>query len=77
MIDFYLTSICLLHFSNTKLAHGIVFLVRKKGGKDDGQLYAMKVLKKSAIVRNIKMVEYTKTEREVCKKKTSICAVSK
>ncbi|XP_055315645.1 ribosomal protein S6 kinase alpha-5-like [Sitodiplosis mosellana] len=46
-------------------AYGIVFLVRKKGGKDDGQLYAMKILKKSAIVQKVKTAEHTKTERQV------------
>lgn len=47
------------------LAYGIVFLVRKRGGKDDGQLYAMKILKKSAIVQKVKTAEHTKTERQV------------
>lgn len=50
-----------------KLAYGIVFLVRKKGGKDNGQLYAMKILKKSAIVQKVKTAEHTKTERQVSK----------
>lgn len=49
----------------TKLAYGIVFLVRKKGGNDNGQLYAMKILKKSAIVQKVKTAEHTKTERQV------------
>lgn len=49
----------------TNSAYGIVFLVRKKGGKDDGQLYAMKILKKSAIVQKVKTAEHTKTERQV------------
>lgn len=47
------------------IAYGIVFLVRKKGGKDDGMLYAMKILKKSAIVQKVKTAEHTKTERQV------------
>lgn len=47
------------------IAYGIVFLVRKKGGRDDGQLYAMKILKKSAIVQKVKTAEHTKTERQV------------
>ena len=31
-------------------AWGKVFLVRKRGGADDGKLYAMKVVKKAEIV---------------------------
>ncbi|XP_039278772.1 ribosomal protein S6 kinase alpha-5 [Nilaparvata lugens] len=46
-------------------AYGKVFLVRKKGGKDDGRLYAMKVLKKATIVQKKKTTEHTKTERQV------------
>lgn len=46
-------------------AYGIVFLVRKKGGKDNGRLYAMKILKKAAIVQKVKTAEHTKTERQV------------
>lgn len=55
----------LLLFICINSAYGIVFLVRKKGGKDDGQLYAMKILKKSAIVQKVKTAEHTKTERQV------------
>ena len=32
-------------------AWGKVFLVRKRGGTDDGKLYAMKVVKKAEVVR--------------------------
>ena len=46
-------------------AYGKVFLVRKLGGKDDQKLYAMKVLKKAAIVQKTKTTEHTKTERQV------------
>jgi len=46
-------------------AYGKVFLVRKKGGVDDGRLYAMKVLKKASIVQKKKTTEHTKTERQV------------
>ncbi|XP_018901176.1 ribosomal protein S6 kinase alpha-5 isoform X2 [Bemisia tabaci] len=46
-------------------AYGKVFLVRKKGGVDDGRLYAMKVLKKATIVQKKKTTEHTKTERQV------------
>lgn len=46
-------------------AYGKVFLVRKKGGIDNGRLYAMKVLKKATIVQKKKTTEHTKTERQV------------
>ncbi|OWF40715.1 ribosomal protein S6 kinase alpha-5-like [Mizuhopecten yessoensis] len=46
-------------------AYGKVFLVRKIGGADDKKLYAMKVLKKAAIVQKTKTTEHTKTERQV------------
>lgn len=46
-------------------AYGKVFLVRKNGGKDVGTLYAMKVLKKAAIVQKTKTTEHTRTERQV------------
>lgn len=46
-------------------AYGKVFLVRKKGGADHGRLYAMKVLKKAAIVQKRKTAEHTMTERQV------------
>ncbi|KAK3591833.1 hypothetical protein CHS0354_007696 [Potamilus streckersoni] len=46
-------------------AYGKVFLVRKISGADDGKLYAMKVLKKAAIVQKTKTTEHTKTERQV------------
>lgn len=45
-----------------------MFLVRKKGGADDGNLYAMKVLKKTNIVQKMKTAEHTKTERQVISK---------
>lgn len=47
------------------LAYGKVFLVRKRTGVDAGRLYAMKVLRKVAIVQKKKMAEHTKTERQV------------
>ncbi|KAK6632361.1 Ribosomal protein S6 kinase alpha-5 [Polyplax serrata] len=47
------------------VAYGKVFLVRKRGGVDDGRLYAMKVLKKATIVQKRKTTEHTKTERQV------------
>uniref|UniRef100_A0A8C5EAQ1 Ribosomal protein S6 kinase n=1 Tax=Gouania willdenowi TaxID=441366 RepID=A0A8C5EAQ1_GOUWI len=46
-------------------AYGKVFLVRKNTGHDAGQLYAMKVLKKAAIVQKAKTTEHTRTERQV------------
>ncbi|KAK9877247.1 hypothetical protein WA026_016989 [Henosepilachna vigintioctopunctata] len=46
-------------------AYGKVFLVRKRGGLDDGRLYAMKVLKKATIIQKKKTTEHTKTERQV------------
>ena len=42
-----------------------MFLVRKLNGTDEGKLYAMKVLKKAAIVQKTKTTEHTKTERQV------------
>jgi ribosomal protein S6 kinase alpha-5 len=42
-----------------------VFLVGKKGGADDGRLYAMKILKKSSVVKDKKTIEHTRTERHV------------
>jgi ribosomal protein S6 kinase alpha-5 len=46
-------------------AYGKVFLVRKRGGNDNGKLYAMKVLKKASIVQKAKTTEHIKTERQV------------
>ncbi|XP_063216041.1 ribosomal protein S6 kinase alpha-5-like isoform X2 [Bacillus rossius redtenbacheri] len=57
------------HFELLKVlgtgAYGKVFLVRKRGGPDEGRLYAMKVLKKATIVQKRKTTEHTKTERQV------------
>ncbi|XP_011150688.1 ribosomal protein S6 kinase alpha-5 [Harpegnathos saltator] len=57
------------HFDLLKIlgtgAYGKVFLVRKRTGTDAGMLYAMKVLKKAAIVQKKKTTEHTKTERQV------------
>ncbi|KAL3284972.1 hypothetical protein HHI36_019101 [Cryptolaemus montrouzieri] len=57
------------HFEILKVlgtgAYGKVFLVRKRGGADNGRLYAMKVLKKATIVQKKKTTEHTKTERQV------------
>ncbi|KAM7355152.1 JIL-1 kinase isoform 1-T2 [Cochliomyia hominivorax] len=46
-------------------AYGKVFLVRKNGGDDHDQLYAMKVLKKDTVVQKKKTAEHTTTERQV------------
>ncbi|XP_047132858.1 ribosomal protein S6 kinase alpha-5 isoform X1 [Hydra vulgaris] len=46
-------------------AYGKVFLVRRKGGNGNGKLFAMKVLKKSAVVAKAKTTEHTITERNV------------
>jgi len=46
-------------------AYGKVFLVKKMHGHDAGCLYAMKVLKKAAIVHKPKTAEHTITERQV------------
>lgn len=46
-------------------AYGKVFLVRKNNGADKGQLYAMKVIKKAAIIQKKKTAEHTRTERQV------------
>eukprot|EP00047_Mylnosiga_fluctuans_P017972 m.65899 g.65899 ORF g.65899 m.65899 type:complete len:592 (+) comp7362_c0_seq1:1066-2841(+) len=45
--------------------YGKVFLVRKKDGPDSTKLYAMKVLKKAAIVRSKKDITHTKSERNI------------
>jgi serine/threonine protein kinase len=49
-----------------KGAYGKVLLVKKKeaGNPDGGELYAMKVLKKSEILRR-NQVEHTMTERRI------------
>ncbi|XP_035789373.1 uncharacterized protein LOC118465335 [Anopheles albimanus] len=46
-------------------AYGMVYLVRKIDGIDDGKLYAMKVLKKSVVAAKKKTAEHTRTERQV------------
>ncbi|XP_013924408.1 PREDICTED: ribosomal protein S6 kinase alpha-4 [Thamnophis sirtalis] len=46
-------------------AYGKVFLVRKLTGHDTNKLYAMKVLRKAAIVAKAKTTEHTRTERTV------------
>ncbi|GFN99037.1 ribosomal protein s6 kinase [Plakobranchus ocellatus] len=46
-------------------AYGKVFLVRKRGGRDAGKLYALKQLKKASIVQKTKTTEHTRTERQV------------
>lgn len=55
----------MLHHYILFKAYGKVFLVRKTTGKDQGKLYAMKVLKKASIVQKTKTTEHTKTERQV------------
>lgn len=51
-----------------KGAYGKVFLVRKIGGKDHGQLYAMKVLRKTRVISKQKTLEHTIAERKVLEK---------
>ncbi|CAI9178512.1 unnamed protein product [Rangifer tarandus platyrhynchus] len=46
-------------------AYGKVFLVRKVSGHDAGKLYAMKVLKKAALVQKAKSTEHARAERQV------------
>ncbi|XP_033608905.1 uncharacterized protein LOC111868339 isoform X2 [Cryptotermes secundus] len=46
-------------------AFGKDFLVRKTDSADSGHLYAMKVLAKADIIKTEKIVEYTRTERQV------------
>ena len=48
-----------------KGGYGKVFLARKSGGRDAGQIFAMKVLKKASIVRNAKDTAHTKAERSI------------
>nr|CDJ88720.1 Serine threonine protein kinase-related and Protein kinase domain containing protein [Haemonchus contortus] len=48
-----------------KGAYGKVFLVRKIGGKDHGQVYAMKVLRKMRVLSKPKTLEHTLAERQV------------
>ncbi|ETN70787.1 kinase domain protein [Necator americanus] len=48
-----------------KGAYGKVFLVRKIGGKDHGQVYAMKVLRKVRVLSKPKTLEHTLAERQV------------
>lgn len=55
----------LLLISPTSAAYGKVFLVRKADGHDAGKLYAMKVLRKAALVQRSKTQEHTRTERSV------------
>lgn len=54
-----------LHPLTAPTAYGKVFLVRKAGGHDAGKLYAMKVLRKAALVQRAKTQEHTRTERSV------------
>ena len=42
-----------------------MFLVKRKSGPDKAKLFAMKVIKKSAIVSKAKTTEHTITERHV------------
>ncbi|VDM52656.1 unnamed protein product [Angiostrongylus costaricensis] len=48
-----------------KGAYGKVFLVRKIGGRDHGQIYAMKVLRKIRVLSKPKTLEHTLAERQV------------
>jgi serine/threonine protein kinase len=45
-----------------------VYLVRKRGGVDNGTLYAMKVMQQSKIAKNSKTVEHIMAERHVLRK---------
>lgn len=47
-----------------KGAFGKVMLVRKKAGKSQGEIFAMKVLKKS-VIASLGQIEHTKSEREI------------
>lgn len=47
-----------------KGSFGKVFLVRKKGGVDDGSTYAMKALRKDVLLKR-NQIEHTKTERAI------------
>ncbi|KAJ0398080.1 hypothetical protein P43SY_001170 [Pythium insidiosum] len=49
-----------------KGAYGKVFLAKKKGGRNAGRVYAMKVLRKSDVFRK-KQVEHTKSEQRILK----------
>lgn len=48
-----------------KGAYGKVFLVRKIGGRDHGEIYAMKVLRKIRVLSKPKTLEHTLAERQV------------
>lgn len=48
-----------------KGGYGKVFQVRKISGSHQGQIFAMKVLKKATIVRNAKDTAHTKAERNI------------
>lgn len=48
-----------------KGGYGKVFLVKKVCGKETGSVFAMKVLKKATIVRNVKDRDHTKAERNI------------
>ena len=61
----YIIYINFLFNKHQILAYGKVFLVRKNGGDDHEQLYAMKVLKKDTVVQKKKTAEHTTTERQV------------
>jgi serine/threonine protein kinase len=49
-----------------KGAYGKVFLAKKKGGRNSGRVYAMKVLRKQDVFRK-KQVEHTKSEQRILK----------
>lgn len=59
------TPVLLTSLLGLPAAYGKVFLVRKAGGHDAGKLYAMKVLRKAALVQRAKTQEHTRTERSV------------
>jgi p70 ribosomal S6 kinase len=48
-----------------KGGYGKVFQVKKVTGKDAGNFFAMKVLKKASIVRNQKDTAHTRAERNI------------
>jgi len=47
-----------------KGSFGKVFMVRKRGGRDDGAVYAMKALRKEVLLRR-NQIEHTRSERAI------------
>lgn len=65
-ISFYHLSSLMIVLS----AYGKVFLVRRIGGRDHGEYYAMKVLKKERVVSKKKSLEHALMERRILAKLT-------